>query len=64
MPDSAPSLTEAVSGGQEARSPHVASCSVPAMEEENMRRLIDGTHRFQSGIFRTKKELFECLTKG
>lgn len=29
-----------------------------------MRKLVDGIHRFQSGVFGTKKELFERLTKG
>lgn len=29
-----------------------------------MRKLIDGIHRFQSGVFGKKKELFERLTKG
>ncbi|MDF0642621.1 MAG: carbonic anhydrase [Nitrospira sp.] len=29
-----------------------------------MRRLIDGIHRFQSGVFGRKKELFERLSKG
>lgn len=29
-----------------------------------MRKLIDGIHRFQSGVFGRKKELFERLSKG
>lgn len=29
-----------------------------------MKRLIDGIHRFQSGVFGRKKELFERLSKG
>jgi carbonic anhydrase len=29
-----------------------------------MRKLIDGIHRFQSGVFGRKKELFERLAKG